>query len=162
MTYDDYKDEIELSIIQNGGVEIELYSIIADIIRNGKNSHSISLRDVSSRRTSNISKRYKGDGGFPDFVVFAREKLESAKILGCIEAKRPSTELDLKSEQIKLHIDSYHKVIYTNGLQWVFYNHSDSPVENIVIGRKLQGNSIKWCESTEWEELCDYIGNIEW
>lgn len=161
MTYDDYKDEIELSIIQNGGVEIELYSIIADIIRNGKNSHSISLRDVSSRITSEISKRYKGNGGFPDFIVFARKKSPSAEILGCIEAKRPTTKLDLKSKQIELHVASYHKVIYTNGLQWVFYDSNKSPANNIVIGT-IKNNNIEWEESAEWDKLCDYIESIEW
>lgn len=44
-----YKEEIELSCAQNYGVEIELYSIIASIIR--EYCPNISLRDVSARRT---------------------------------------------------------------------------------------------------------------
>ena len=31
--YEDYKEEIELALIQNACVEIELYSIIASMIR---------------------------------------------------------------------------------------------------------------------------------
>ena len=46
--FEDYKEEIELSCVQNHGVEIELYSIIAAIIR--ECCHDISLRDVSARR----------------------------------------------------------------------------------------------------------------
>ncbi len=49
--FEDYKEEIELSCAQNHGVEIELYSIIAAIIR--EYCPNISLRDVSARRTIN-------------------------------------------------------------------------------------------------------------
>ena len=50
--YSDYKDEIELAWIQNSAVECELYSIIANIIRESENGRKISLRDVSARRTT--------------------------------------------------------------------------------------------------------------
>lgn len=71
--YNDYKDEIELALIQNSGVEIELYSIIACILRESSRGREISLRDVSHRRTTTVSERLKGDSGFPDFVVLSRK-----------------------------------------------------------------------------------------
>ena len=55
--YEYFKEEIELALIQNACVEIELYSIIASIIRESKNQCKLSVRDVSNRRKSNIHQR---------------------------------------------------------------------------------------------------------
>ena len=81
-----YKEEIELALIQNAGVEIELYSIVASMIRESPNTSPLSIRDVSARRKSDISMKFYGQAGFPDFVVLAREKDSNAKLYGCIEA----------------------------------------------------------------------------
>lgn len=78
--FEDYKDEIELVYIQNSGVEYELYSIIATMIKELGQSSNISLRVISSRRTTKRSKRLKVKGGFPDFVVLSREKQEVTDI----------------------------------------------------------------------------------
>lgn len=51
--FEEYKKEIDLIINQNS-VEVELYSIIANMIREVHNN--ISLRDVSTRRTTDLSK----------------------------------------------------------------------------------------------------------
>ena len=79
-SFKNFKDEIELALIQNGGVEIELYSIIANLIRDSENGCKISLRDVSSRRKTKISSRYCPSGRFPDFVVLEREKVPEPEI----------------------------------------------------------------------------------
>ena len=44
--FDDFKEEIELAFAQNACVEIELYSIIASVIRESKNKQKLSIRDV--------------------------------------------------------------------------------------------------------------------
>ena len=66
--FDDFKEEIELAFIQNACVEIELYSIIASVIRESNNKQKLSIRDVSSRRKSKISEKFYGSSGFPDLV----------------------------------------------------------------------------------------------
>ena len=48
---------------------MELYSIVASLIRESKNKCKLSIRDVTSRRKTKISKKYYGESGFPDFIV---------------------------------------------------------------------------------------------
>ena len=52
--FDDFKEEIELAFAQNACVEIELYSIIASVIRESKNKQKLSIRDVSSRKRISV------------------------------------------------------------------------------------------------------------
>ena len=91
--FDIYKEELELIDTQNR-VELDLYSIIAYIIRTAKSSQHISLRDVSGRRETDFSRVFMGDSGFPDFVVRSREKSNTAKIFGAVEIKYLSENLD--------------------------------------------------------------------
>ena len=72
--FDEFKEEIELAFAQNACVEIELYSIIASVIRESKNKQKLSIRDVSSRKRSEISAKFYGLSGFPDFVLLERKK----------------------------------------------------------------------------------------
>ena len=96
--FDTYKEELELVDTQNR-VELDLYSIIANLIRSAKSAKHISLRDVSGRRETDFSRKYMGDSGFPDFVVRSREKSNTAKIFGAIEIKYISENLD-KQDQL--------------------------------------------------------------
>lgn len=162
--FEDYKTEIELALIQNACVEIELYSIIACIVREGKQGSSISLRDVSNRRTStssNNSNRLKGKSGFPDFVVLRREINKNADILGCIEAKMPTKNLDNYKEQLNGHIASFNKVIYTNGIEWRFYDKKHHPQWIHELG-KLENNKIVWNNILIWNELLKDLDKIYW
>lgn len=160
--YEDYKEEIELALIQNACVEIELYSIIASIIRESNNTCKLSVRDVSARRTSSVSKRFYGDGSFPDFVVLKREKNSNACIYGCIEAKRPVVLLDKEDEQLNGHIRVFHKVLYTNGIRWMMFEDSK---ENVLFDIKLgimQSGKIEWNPQNCWDELLEKINTIQW
>ena len=162
--FKDYKEEIELALIQNACVEIELYSIISCIVREGKHGSSISLRDVSNRRTSkspNNSNRLKGKSGFPDFVVLKREFSKNAGILGCIEAKMPTENLDNYEEQLNGHITSFNKVIYTNGIEWRFYDNEHHPQWNYELG-KLENNEIVWNNDCIWNDLLKGLDEINW
>ena len=98
--FDDFKEEIELAFAQNACVEIELYSIIASVIRESKNKQKLSIRDVSSRKRSEISAKFYGLSGFPDFVLLERKKDQDAVIYGCIEAKMPTIALGDNDEQL--------------------------------------------------------------
>ncbi len=166
-SFEDYREEIELSCVQNHGVELELYSIIAAVIR--EYCLDISLCDVSDRkRIKNDSFDLEGIGGFPDFVVLERILLES-KWLGCIEAKSTYQIFEDHIEQIKNHIKSYGKVLYTNGLDWRFFDSTNEDNNwRVVIGyregEKLserKKNPIVWKEE-EWQNLLAHIEGIRW
>ena len=164
-----YKEEIELIRAQNR-VECDLYSLIACIIRERKNGSEISLRDVSARRTTDFSKTFKGNSGFPDFVIRTRDKSEDAGILGAIEAKYMDEDLELEKhlEQLRGHRESYKKVIYTNGLKWQFYvpeelkENNNDPWEWEADLGEIKNGEIIWNQDDKWEELLGNIGNIKW
>ncbi len=160
-SYDDYKDEIEIIKEQNR-VECDLYSIIASILRECKNGINISLRDVSVRRGTKFSKVFRGNAGFPDFVVRDREKSNSAKILGAVEIKYLTIDLDDEDnlEQLSGHISFYKKVLYTNGFVWRFYN--PEMEWEITLGR-IENNIITWeWDKNKWEKLIENLNKIEW
>ena len=68
MNLDKYKKEIELMKKQNM-TEYDMYSIIASIIREGKNVELLSIRDVNRRRKSERGQVFYGLSGIPDFVI---------------------------------------------------------------------------------------------
>ena len=158
--FDDFKEEIELAFIQNACVEIELYSLIASVIRESKNKQKLSVRDVSSRKRSEISAKYYGLSGFPDFVLLERKKVQDALIYGCIEDKMPTIALNDKDEQLRGHIESFRKVIYTNGLNWKFFNRNEKCFD-IELGSIIEGK-IEWNKKSNWEKLLNEIDNITW
>jgi len=161
--FDTYKDELELIDSQNR-VELDLYSIIAFVLRFSKSSNVVSIRDVSGRRGSEFSKIFIGNSGFPDFVVRSREKSNTAKILGAVEIKYISENLDDQKHfnQLSGHINSYKKVIYTNGLEWRFYSDSLAQEESpIVLGEYTNGNII-WNTEKEWHNLLKKLDAISW
>lgn len=158
--YSDYKDELELALIQNSAVECELYSIIASVIRESESGRKISLRDVSARRTTEQSRYLKGESGFPDFVVLKREKIKNAKIFGCVEIKRPDVELE-QTEQISGHVNSYINVIYTNGLTWQFFK-KNGKMREISLGIYCHEGMIKWNKDSEWFKLLKQIDDFKW
>lgn len=162
-SFENYKEEIELIQSQNR-VECDLYSIIAHIVRNSKEGINISIRDVSVRRKTDFSIKYRGGSGFPDFVIREREKSNNAKILGAIEIKYLTEDMKLgsHSKQLSNHIDFYKRVIYTNGLEWKFYN-KNQPDNNwsIFLG-KIVKDKIAWEKQEQWNELLEKLDKIEW
>ncbi|GAA0084871.1 hypothetical protein UT300007_13100 [Clostridium sp. CTA-7] len=161
-----YKDEIELIQAQNR-VECDLYSVIAYIIRESKQGGDISLRDVSVRRKTDFSRPFKGDAGFPDFVIRTREKSENAAILGAVEIKYIGLDLDWEDyiEQLNGHIDFYKQVIYTNGIEWRFYNldefRNKKRIWKVTLG-KFDKEVIIWNNKEKWQDLLKKLDNITW
>lgn len=157
-----YKEEIELALIQNAGVEIELYSIVASMIRESPNTSPLSIRDVSARRKSDISMKFYGQAGFPDFVVLAREKDSNAKLYGCIEVKMPTVSLDGNDEQLNGHIQSFKKVLYTNGNRWIFF---ENDIKNVLFDIELgdiNKSQILWKSQKYWDDLLRCMAQIKW
>lgn len=107
---------------------------------------------------SKLSKNLEGEAGFPDFVVLERKKSRDAAKYGCIEAKRPYDNMEI-TEQIEGHLNSYGRVIYTNGLQWKFYRVDKEPVKVIVLGRIDPHNqdSVIWEPVDNWYELMSFL-----
>lgn len=167
--FDTYIEEIELIRAQNR-VECDLYSIIAGIIRESKQGGEFSLRDVSARRKTEFSEIFMGDSGFPDFVLRTRDKSNDAAILGAIEVKYIDEDLDLEKhlEQLSGHIFSYKKVIYTNGLEWRFYDNrfkcGKEDIWRVNLGEiNKKENKIKWDESgIQWKKLLLELDHINW
>ena len=163
MTLDDdfqiYKEEIELSCAQNCGVETDLYSLIAGILR--RFCKGVSIRDVSARRrVSDESKNiFYGEGGFPDFVVLERDTC-SQEILGCIEAKNTYEEYDDHKDQIYKHATSYNKVLYTNGLEWKYLVNTKEQW-TLSLGHR-DDEKIIWEENDKWHDLIRHIRKIDW
>lgn len=156
-----YKEELELIDAQNR-VELDLYSIIAHIIRSTKFAHNISLRDVTGRRVSNFSKTFKGNSGFPDFIIRSREKNKDADILGAVEIKYMSKDLNNPNniKQLYGHIESYKKVIYTNGLEWRFYNDFTLFNGQPVILGKYNNGAFQWNEEESWNKLLNTLNEF--
>lgn len=166
-SFKEYKEEIELSCIQNRGVEIELYSIIACIIRESIPGRNISVRDVSNRRSSNsyaYINNYKSDSGFPDFIILERKKDFNVRVLGCIEVKMPSISLNLDNCQIKAHRRRFNKVLYTNGIEWIYFE-KENKVFDVSLGKMIDKNKLKieWeQEENTWNKLLKKIDEIKW
>ncbi|XXM70738.1 hypothetical protein ACQ0QQ_13555 [Lysinibacillus sphaericus] len=161
-----YKDEIELIRAQNL-VECDLYSIVACIIRERKQCNHISLRDVSVRRKTDFSKQYRGESGFPDFVIRTREKSNDADILGAVEVKYLDEDLDSEIHLAQLigHLDFYKRVLYTNGLNWRYYVTDEYQESKVLWDAELgeiQHGKIVWYKDDRWVELLRKLDGIKW
>ena len=133
-TFERYVKELKRIKLQNN-IECELYSIIASIIREANKRNKICLRDVTVKRKSKkgVGDRYYGTSGFPDFVVVSDKESKKPDILGAVEVKhlgnlRKNTTVE---NQLKGHINTFKKVLYTNGLTWEFHSNC-SPKRNTV------------------------------
>lgn len=112
---------------------------------------------------SKLSKNLEGEAGFPDFVVLERKKSRDAAKYGCIEAKRPYDNMEI-TEQIEGHLNSYGKVIYTNGLIWKFYKVKEKPVKEFCLGCIDPDNqdSVIWEPVDNWYKLMSFLEDWDW
>lgn len=165
--YKVFQEEMELAMIQNCIVECELYSLLAAIIRGTKQGRKISLRDVTARRKTKLSKWLLGKSGFPDFVVVDRVMQRNVARYGCIEAKRPYDKMKM-TRQIRGHIASFKKVLYTDGLVWKFYDGSEEPLQEFTLGcivphkEKNVEDTIAWKPAENWYELMGFLEDWDW
>jgi len=112
---------------------------------------------------SKLSKNLEGEAGFPDFVVLERKKSRDAAKYGCIEAKRPYDNMEI-TEQIEGHLNSYGKVIYTNGLVWKFYKEKKENEKVYTLGSIKSKNkqAIIWEPVDNWYELMSFLEDWNW
>ena len=112
---------------------------------------------------SKLSKNLEGEAGFPDFVVLERKKSRDAAKYGCIEAKRPYDNMEI-TEQIEGHLNSYGKVIYTNGLVWKFYKEKKENEKGYTLGSIKSKNkqAIIWEPVDNWYKLISFLEDWDW
>lgn len=147
--FDTFKREIDLIIRQNP-LECELYSIIAFVLRSCDSSSGISIRDVTklSRKSSVTNPKFRmyknkdGNLAAADFLFmdtnyrysYSEEKAEK-NIFGVCEIKALNYGLDksIKNRtkdldkaingdtQFEGELSTFKKLLYTNGIQWLYY-----------------------------------------
>ena len=68
------------------------------------------------------------------------------------------------TDQIRGHLNSYGKVIYTNGLIWKFYKVKEKPVEEFSLGCIDPHNqdSVIWEPVDNWYELMSFLEDWNW
>ncbi|WP_415745155.1 hypothetical protein [Streptococcus pseudopneumoniae] len=159
LSKEDYTEEIGLIKKQNY-VEVELYPLVADIIKPTLKD-SLSKRYVFGRQRRGLGQIYYGLSNFPDIVILdknyqnkARKSIEIEewkKLRGCVEIKNLKNDL-ITEEEIKSTISNsfehiteemgqligdllwYKKVIYTNGIQWRFLSLDDKEeIDNTIV-----------------------------
>ncbi|MEH7108295.1 hypothetical protein [Bacillus sp. JJ1764] len=85
-------------------------------------------------------------------MIRERIKSNNAATLGAIEVKRVGQDLDKHLEQVKGHLISYKRVIYTNGLEWRYYKGSiDSRRWKVELGKKSSDGKITWDNDNNWK-----------
>lgn len=159
LSKEDYTEEIGLIKKQNY-VEVELYPLVADIIKPTLKD-SLSKRYVFGRQRRGLGQIYYGLSNFLDIVILdktyenkSRKSIkikEWKKLRGCVEVKnlnhRLITEEEIKSTlsnsfehltremgQLIGDILWYKKVIYTNGIQWRFLSLDDKEeIDNTIV-----------------------------
>lgn len=159
LSKEEYIEEIGLIEKQNY-VEVELYPLVADIIKPTLKD-SLSKRYVFRRQRSALGQIYYGLSNFPDIVILDKTyenksrksiKIEEwKKLRGCVEVKNFNYPL-ITEEKIKSTISNsfehitkemgqligdllwYKKVIYTNGIQWRFLSLDDKEeIDNTIV-----------------------------
>lgn len=159
LSKEDYTEEIGLIKKQNY-VEVELYPLVADIIKPTLKD-SLSKRYVFGRQRRGLGQIYYGLNNFPDIVILDKTyenksrksiKIEEwKKLRGCVEVKNLNYSL-ITEEKIKSTISNsfehitgemgqligdllwYKKVIYTNGIEWRFLSLDDKEeIDNTIV-----------------------------
>lgn len=172
MNLKDYKRELNLIAKQNM-TEYDLYSLVMALLREGENIKALSLRDVSRRIKSARGQVFYGLSSIPDLVILdenfdnehnANKNIDNInQIYGCIEVKKlnhPLPTIHTINEKLQSSLSPeegqflgtilwYRKVIYTNGLDWIYYEckYSDDYWKEIKknVERRIAGKAdIHW------------------
>lgn len=71
---------------------------------------------------------------------------------------------EAKKEEIEGHLNSYGKVIYTNGLIWKFYKVKEKPVKEFCLGCIDPHNqdSVIWEPVDNWYKLMSFLEDWNW
>lgn len=129
-------------------------------LRKFDNVKNCSLRDVSSRRRSKSEKEkvFYGIGGFPDFCVMSKDfegdRPMKEKAYGAVEVKYIGSGMSKRDLlQLHCHILWFNKVLYTNGLDWKYYNYQTTHSEDVdaLDGLQTKIYDLRGNKSYKWE-----------
>ncbi len=97
------------------------------------------------------------------FNIALLDDMRKNKLLGCVEVKATSVNLPenkkTKIQQLTCHLFQYKKVIYTNGLVWVYFEYGKSDFELLknLIGNSLREMISKNKKDIQYEECYEKL-----
>lgn len=184
MDYVKYKNKL-FNIVMKSVFEDGIYTIIENVLEIIQDMDKMAIININRASSKANETRFIGNGGVPDLLVVSDDfeyctnkfKFEKQGIIyGCVEAKAPSVDIDSDTNQIKGHIETYKKVIYTNGLTWKFYDYQKSNFKeyrNIYLAYK--GDIViksfdkrtgvfnkDWIKKEKFGELLYELAKINW
>lgn len=174
MKWEEYISEIELIEKQNND-EYDLYTVVANVLKERKPFKTISLRCVGHRRRTQEAKEKVlwALKGFSDFVILDKQyepvekSTDKSMIYGTLEAKAvglPILESNDDRLQFVGHLLWFDKVIYTNGFEWRFYRNVWK-VSTDEVNEKQAISYDKYCKKPknveEDREINEYLGKFD-
>lgn len=162
ISFEDYVNEIEL-VAKQFPYECDLYFLITYLLRGCSWNNRYVIRNISDGRKSLkvhsdlFMSVVEGESekellGFPDLAIVPLEfdKNISAKkdVNAVVEIKTINNKLKV-TNQLVCQINTFSKVIYTNGLKWKFYCKTSDHQERmttfeIELGTCDQNWEITW------------------
>lgn len=193
MKFYEYELELRLAFLQHpkDSREEEVYSVILSLLREvySKKIYKervFSIRDIHQSPPVRRDVLY-GKSGYPDLAIYSQrlkddtDSEELEKIFGVVEAKAIGGTYKRDREHILGEIEYYKKVLYTNGLLWVFYNEYEKKVEslendyiwklnlltdeddkNIYAELKKNNDNFPKLNYAKWRKLKKYLRYIDW
>lgn len=165
MKFSEYELELRLAFSQHpkDNREEEIYSLILSIMRNVYcekiyDEKVFSIRDIHQSPPVRRDVLY-GKSGYPDLAIYSQKLKDDTdwgdleNILGVVEAKAIGGTYKRDSEHILGEIDHYKKVLYTNGILWVYYNKKEKPVKSLEDDYIWRINLLAEEDSNEYAEL---------
>lgn len=165
MTFSEYELELRLAFSQHpkDNREEEIYSLILSIMRNvySKKIYDekvFSIRDIHQSPPVRRDTLY-GESGYPDLAIYSQnlkddtDREDFKNILGIVEAKAIGGTYKRDREHILGEINYYKKVLYTNGILWVYYNKDEKNVESLEDDYIWKVNLLTDEEGNEYAEL---------
>ena len=138
------------------------YKLLDDTIH----SENVKLLDVSNFGIKSIFGSLRR--GTPDLCIVQNDfkfvetgddknwNREKMKRLCCVEIKATSERLPTKIPQIAAHIQEYKKVLYTNGLVWIYFDNSinltHETIEKALPWKLLNAIKSSNCSEVEFTQ----------
>lgn len=165
MNYNSYIKKLT-EVQEKSHLENRYSHIVYQLFEMTLDDEKYSIIDTSSlKRTQNKATAPHDVIAVPDFVITKKEYIfddiqKSDCVLGCVEMKYYDADV-IKSarlnstSQSKGYLETYSKVIYTNGWIWKFYDGSHESIEinfRTNSSNATYGELLKLLCSINWNE----------
>lgn len=180
MKFHEYELEVRLAYSQHpkDSREEEIYSLILMLMREiySKQIYTekiFSIRDIHQSPPIRRKVLY-GTSGYPDLAVYSQKLIddteanEKDKIFGVVEAKAIGGTYKADRPHILGEIKYYKKVLYTNGILWVYFDENLKNVNSLeddYIWRVnlLEDDSNEYAEfSKKNKEVISELSYTKW